>query len=251
MKRRKVLVIHESHTMRRILARSIEGELGDVDVSEAFTPGEGIEQLHDKKYNVVVCGNEMTDIDGIAVHTAMRSGQRNRNTPFLLMTASPSAGSLKHMQTHGIDHVLPMPVSGKELARQIDSVCDPRDARVHERQAVPDSGAVVHSPSGDIRVNTVNIGAGGVLGDFDYFDDFASVFAADSMTLYFPADYGLAPLTVTVQFLRMSVSEWETPTRPKLMRMAWRFVEISEGERAVLHTAVQHIALAIAESTQL
>lgn len=238
MHRRKVLVIHESHTMRRILAKSIESELSDCDVYEATSPGEGIERLHEDAFHVVVCGNEMTDIDGPGVHAAMRSGRTNKTTPFLLVTASPNRDNLDHLHAAGIKHILSMSSGGHELARRIDSVCDPRQSRKHERLVIPGTTAEIHGPTSNFPAETANLGAGGVLCDITYREDFAGLLTAETMTLHFPDNYPVESLTVPVRFLRMSITKWQDQETPRTIRMAWSFRDMSDDTQHQLHEVI-------------
>ena len=77
MRRRKVLVIHNSSTIRKVIRRYLLSELTDIDLIEADSAATGNEKFHEMEFDVILCGKEITDMDGLELHEKLRSTDIN------------------------------------------------------------------------------------------------------------------------------------------------------------------------------
>jgi CheY-like chemotaxis protein len=106
MRQRKILIVHESKMIRNIIRNHLMAELEDVVTDFASSASEVFAKIQQTVFDVVICGNEMKEADGISICQAMHQGGINKDTPFMIITASPSPENLRKFAQSGIDSVI-------------------------------------------------------------------------------------------------------------------------------------------------
>ena len=83
---RSILVVHESQFQRKVVFSYLFSEVADLEVDMVESAGAALDLLNQKKYDAVISGFEMREIDGITLYHRMAHNSNNRDTPFIIMT---------------------------------------------------------------------------------------------------------------------------------------------------------------------
>lgn len=183
---RDLLIIHYSQATTQILKKFVYSEIADFEISETHTAEDAIMAVKNKKYAAIICGNELPDLTGVEIHNLCRRNSENHDTPFILITSSPTKQNYEIFQQNDIRHVLAMPFKPIELANELDKACNPRKHRVDERVPMSDAKATITFSDGTISAYVVNISIGGILCDVKFDKNFDSLIGVVNMDLELP-----------------------------------------------------------------
>lgn len=229
MRRRKVLVIHHSPTIQKVIKRYLLSELTDIDLTEAQRAEDGNELIHEKAFDVIICGKEIKEIDGLELFERARASSVNGKAPFVLITSDSRLESLERIRANGVKHVLVIPFSARALGEKVQTLCNPRRWRKYDRVCMMGLHASFHVNGGDLLGEVVNVSCGGLLCDLEATDRVYELLKNPDICLHIPTEYGGGVLEAESQFVRLSVLDWKTPHKPSRYRTAWSFRHI-DGE---------------------
>jgi two-component system chemotaxis response regulator CheY len=221
------LVIHHSATIQKVIRRYLLSELTDIDLTEAHSSEDGSELIHDREFDVIICGKEIEDLDGLELFERARASSTNGNAPFVLITSDSRLESLEMVRANGVEHVLVIPFSSRALAEKVQSLCNPRRWRKYDRVCMLGMHASFHINGGDLRGEVINVSCGGLLCDLDATDRVYELLKNPDVCLHIPVEFGGNDLETESQFVRLSVLDWKTPHVPARYRTAWSFRHLS------------------------
>lgn len=236
----QILVVHEFGVTRKITHGYIMTEFSDAVTDVVDSPHDAARLLEEKKFDIVFCGLEMEFMDGFALYDHMRSTTQNRDTVFILMSATTDEVQRQRIARRGIEHFLPIPFTPLQLRRIIHETCDPRQARVHPRYIAPGAKALIQYPKQTILADVLNFSKKGMLCDFTYSKLPADFLLPCLVSIQFPAEYGSANAArITACLLRLTVDSRQDDHSPQKVRSAWKFIEIPETAQAALTEALE------------
>ena len=234
---REILVVHESQLLRKIVASYAQAELSDLMVELASTAEEGLRILKEKKFDVVVSTLEMQGMDGLTLFREMAHTGSNAKTPFLLMTSTDTHGQRHRISQAGIDHVLLAPFTGEEFASALDRACNPREKRAHDRFGIYDTEAIIHIGQARVKAKILNISRFGAYCELVYRDDYVQPLKPVMFDIFFPEEYGRARAEgLEAAIMRLHVMTYGENYVPKIIRVAYQFINIPEAAAQTLAT---------------
>jgi CheY-like chemotaxis protein len=223
-----MLLINESQLLRKIIKAYVLAELTDMVVEAVETSEEGLDQARQKEYDLILSGQEMTGLDGIEIFKRLKQSGPNQDTPFILMTSTSSVEQQERLARAGLKHILYSPFTAEKLARLIDEVSHPRDKRQHARFNIAGAEAWVYMGEQGVSVAALNVSRAGLLGEFKPPRAYQTSWRPVKLDLIFPADYGSRRIEgVSASPVRAEVMSWQEDDTPKVMRMAWHFLDLS------------------------
>ncbi len=226
---RKILIIHESRTLRILLKRYIASDLSEFEVCEAASGEEGIQMLQHEKVEAIISGNKMQSMDGPAIKRIVHELPAHHETPFIVVTSSKKEDELVELLKEGIEHFLISPFTSKELGTKINAVCDPRKWRAQERISVPGTKAILHFGEKSVPAQVVNISQGGILFDLDYSEEHGNLLKNIFISVLFPAEYASVELlSLRCKFHRLNMLTCDKEHNPEKIRIGLQFVDVSE-----------------------
>lgn len=236
----RILIVHEFGVTRKITHGYIMTEFSGAAADMAASPEEAATLLENEKYDVVLCGLEMANMDGLALFDHMRATETNRDTSFVIMTASYDEGLHRRLANRGIHHILPIPFTTLQLRKTITEARDPRRSRVFPRFIIPGAKALLQIPKIDVISEVLNISMNGMLCKFTHPDEPLDLLHPCELSIQFPSDYGaLNTGFITSSMLRLSVESWRKNNSPQDLRAAWRFLHLPETAQRVLTIALE------------
>jgi CheY-like chemotaxis protein len=235
MKKRRILIIHDSKVFRNILKRTLTAEVPDVDLHVAISAREGIERLSQESFDMVISANEMEYMNGTGIHELMREGNsRHQKTGFLLLSSITDSHSLKKFEEMGIANVLKYPFEAGELAYQVEKLSHGSQWRRHKRIAVPGAQAVIDPKKAKIPLAVVNLSLGGMLANLHVADGIPKFSRYYSVKVLFPEEYGSVEVNTKGYILREDALQWLEPPNPEILQVAWRLTPVSDKDKSTL-----------------
>ena len=240
----RILVVHEFGVTRKITHGYIMTEFSDAITEVVDSPHDAARLLEETRFDIVFCGLEMASMDGFAVHNHMRSTAVNRQTPFVIMSASYDEGQRERVSKQGIPYLLPIPFTPLQLRKVVNEACDPRRSRIHPRYIIPGAMTLIQFPKHKIMANVLNISKNGLLCDFTYSKLPVDFLHPCMISIQFPADYGSSNASkISATMLRLTVESWRENQSPKRIRSAWVFLDVPESAQRALHGALEKASI--------
>ena len=118
-----ILVVDDSATMRRMVIASLRA-VSDIQCSEAGSGLEAIERLALAPVDLIVLDLNMPDIHGIEVLQFVRSHERYRAIPVIVLTTRGDDDSRAVAFTAGASQYLTKPFTPQLLATQVSTLLD-------------------------------------------------------------------------------------------------------------------------------
>ena len=115
---RTILVVDDSPTMRRMIMASLR-ELGDVEFDQAASGLEAIERLAVAPVDLVVLDLNMPDVHGLEVLRFVRSHERFRTLPVVVLTTRGDDESRDAAMREGATRYLTKPFQPGTFAPEI------------------------------------------------------------------------------------------------------------------------------------
>jgi CheY-like chemotaxis protein len=118
-----VLLVDDSRSMRDLM-KTILRELGVQRIDEAGSGAEGLEWLHEGKYDIVFVDWMMEPIDGWEFVRFVRNSidSPNRYIPIIMITGHSEAHRVRAARDIGVTEFLVKPVSAKAVAQRLEAV---------------------------------------------------------------------------------------------------------------------------------
>ncbi|MDB4916990.1 MAG: response regulator receiver [Gemmatimonadetes bacterium] len=115
---KKVLVVDDSATMRRMIIASL-APIGDVTFEQAVSGLEAIERLTLSAVNLVLLDLNMPDVHGLEVLRFIRGQQSLRELPVVVLTTRGDEDSRSAAATAGATLYLTKPFKPATIAAQV------------------------------------------------------------------------------------------------------------------------------------
>ncbi len=225
---RNLLIVHGSEMTRNCLESYILSELDDIDISEVSSSQKAIQKCQEQKFELVLCGKELPDLNGLALYKKIQTLPINKEVAFILVTSTNTAENIKEIREHGIIHYLVFPFTSKELRDKINLACDPRRLRAYERIHIPDAQAIIHTEDAEIEANIINISMNGVACNFVYSSEHSNLLGSAHITIKFPAEYKSVQVSnLPCRLLQLNVLTWKPDGTPERVHTTWGILRLS------------------------
>src|SRR5438876_2032505 len=123
---RRMLIVDDNQTNRRILREMLAAE--GVNVDEASSAAEGLDALRRIRYDLAILDVQMPDMDGFQLVTAVRGEKKIARTRLLMLTSAGQRGDGERCRELGIRAYLTKPLSRADLLEALGTVLEAPDA---------------------------------------------------------------------------------------------------------------------------
>src|SRR6267378_3301178 len=117
---RRMLIVDDNQTNRRILREMLAAE--GVNVDEASTAADGLDALRRTRYDLAILDVQMPDMDGFQLATAVRGEKKLARTNLLMLTSAGQRGDGERCRELGIRGYLTKPISRSDLLEALGTV---------------------------------------------------------------------------------------------------------------------------------
>jgi two-component system, sensor histidine kinase and response regulator len=122
---RRILIVDDNQTNRRILREMLAAE--GINVDEASTAAEGLEALRRVRYDLAILDVQMPDMDGFQLAMVVRSEKKLARTRLLMLTSAGQRGDGERCRELGIRAYLTKPLSRADLLEALGTVLGASD----------------------------------------------------------------------------------------------------------------------------
>lgn len=234
MKKRRILIIHESGTFQRIIQRTLIAEVADIDLHIVSSAREALDHLEKESFDMVISANEMEYMNGTDIYEALRARGQHKRTGFLLLTSKLDRENQRRFKKKGINRVLKLPFQAGELAHEVERLSHPREWRMMRRIHIPGTRVLIHLDKGATPAELVDISLRGMLCDMKTADGIPHFSRYYRIDIQFPARYGSAAVNAQGYILRQGALQWLEPPECEILQMAWRFSTVSDRDTEIL-----------------
>lgn len=117
----KVLVVDDMSTMRRIL-KNVLRQIGFSDIVEAENGQEGMKQLKQGGFGLVVSDWNMPVMAGIELLRAVRADPALKSLPFLMVTAEAQKENIIEAVQAGVSNYVVKPFTAEALQEKLEKI---------------------------------------------------------------------------------------------------------------------------------
>jgi two-component system chemotaxis response regulator CheY len=121
---KKILIVDDSPTIRRMVAASLQ-TIGGVSFQEASNGMEAIEMLTRDRMNLMILDLNMPDMHGLDVLKFVRAHEQFRSLPIIVLTTKYDAESRKSAFDAGASNYLTKPFDPTSLREHALSLLEP------------------------------------------------------------------------------------------------------------------------------
>lgn len=123
-----ILVVDDSKVMREMLIACLRGQAG-FSFAQASSGLEAIEQLSLQSFDLLLLDLNMPDIGGIEVVEFVRSQDRLRNVPIIIVTTRGDDVSKDRALSAGATRYLTKPFAPEKIQAEVSQVLGTAEAR--------------------------------------------------------------------------------------------------------------------------
>jgi signal transduction histidine kinase len=124
---RTILVAEDSPTQQEHLRLLLEGQ--DYRVEVVANGREGLERLESAPPDLIISDVVMPEVDGYAFCQAVKSAERTRRIPFVLLTERNTPADFVKGLQHGADNFITKPVEGDYLLERVRRIFENLELR--------------------------------------------------------------------------------------------------------------------------
>lgn len=116
-----ILVVDDYLTMRRIV-RSTLSQLGFSNIQEAKDGVEALEKINANKFDLIISDWNMPNMMGIDLLKAVRSNEKLKSVPFIMVTAEAEKENIIEAAKAGVSNYVLKPFTADSLSEKIEAV---------------------------------------------------------------------------------------------------------------------------------
>jgi len=117
----KVLIVDDFATMRRIL-RNILKQIGFNNISEADDGKTALKELKKEKFDLVLCDWNMPEMSGIELLNEVKSDDKLKDTPFVMVTAEAQKDNIVEAVKAGVSNYVVKPFTAETISEKLNKV---------------------------------------------------------------------------------------------------------------------------------
>lgn len=117
----EILVVDDYATMIRII-RNLLKQLGFDNVDEATDGSSALQKLREKPYQLVISDWNMEPMTGLQLLKEVRSDQKLKETPFIMITAESKTENVIEAKKAGVSNYIVKPFNADTLKSKLSSV---------------------------------------------------------------------------------------------------------------------------------
>jgi two-component system, chemotaxis family, chemotaxis protein CheY len=119
-----VLIVDDMSFIRKVVRKTLS-DLGIAKIIEAPDAAEAVKRLRENKFDLIISDWNMPTMSGYDLLEFVRSHERFRTIPFLMLTANNDKESVINAAKNGVSDFLVKPFSAEDLEVKISKLIPP------------------------------------------------------------------------------------------------------------------------------
>jgi two-component system chemotaxis response regulator CheY len=120
-KNMNILIVDDFSTMRQIVKKSLNS-LGFINITEAADGQEALQKLESGEFNFVISDWNMPNMMGLDLLRAVRSHEKFKSLPFLMVTAEANRDNIIEAAKAGVSQYIVKPFTVDALEQKITAI---------------------------------------------------------------------------------------------------------------------------------
>lgn len=242
MTTRKLLILHPSSVVRRVLKGFVLSELDDVTTIEAQTGKEAKDIIKNQPIDIVLCAIYLKDVDGYDLYKWLQGSPERSMISFILFTSTNSQQQISEISEQGITDYLISPFSATELRDIINKVFNPRNLRQQQRYNIPDTKALIQFEEQQVEAEVINMSLGSIFCEFKLSDEKADLLEKSTASIQFSGEFeDIAISNIECRTLSIKTTQWSADNKPETVRIIFLFNQLSPEKRSVLAAILERV----------
>ena len=118
----KILVVDDFASMRVIIKKALTA-LGFENISEAAGAVDAVRKIEaGENFDFIISDWNMPDMSGLELLTYIRSGEKMKATPFLMVTAEAQRENIINAAKAGVSQYIVKPFTSESLQEKIETI---------------------------------------------------------------------------------------------------------------------------------
>ena len=117
----KILVVDDFSTMRRVLRGALK-QIGLRNVKEAENGREALLKLKIEKYDLILCDWNMPEMTGLELLQKIRSDEKLKNIPFIMITAEAKKECIIEAAKSGVNSYIVKPFTAETIKEKLQRI---------------------------------------------------------------------------------------------------------------------------------
>ncbi|MBF0121292.1 MAG: PilZ domain-containing protein [Desulfobacterales bacterium] len=240
MSLRKLLVYHSNHLVSNVVKRQILSEFNDISIIDASSFEEIAVIFQKEHLDLILIEFNLANISSVNFFKNINSKLPIAQTGTIAIIEKDLKKCVNFLSDNGIGSYLSFPFKTIELKDKVNSVCDARLKRVHDRFNIPNTTTILHCPLEDIEGQLINISKGGMLCEFFYNQQPFNLFITNYVTIKIPAPNGFFEIKkIRCKVSNLNVVTWSSDDRAAYLRIAFTFTKITEQNKSSLEELIE------------
>ena len=123
LKTKSVLVVDDSTFIRNLVISALK-TINITHIKEAADGRQAYAALQKKRFDLIICDWHMPELNGIDLLKKIRSDERLKNIPFIMLTSDVTTENVKQAITSGVDEYLTKPFRTDPLIEKVLRLLD-------------------------------------------------------------------------------------------------------------------------------
>lgn len=119
-----VLIVDDMSFIRKVVRKTLS-DLGIAKIIEAPDAAEAVKRLRENRFDLIISDWNMPTMSGYDLLEFVRSHERLKTIPFLMLTANNDKDSVISAAKHGVSDFLVKPFSAEDLEVKISKLIPP------------------------------------------------------------------------------------------------------------------------------
>lgn len=118
LKTKSVLVVDDSAFIRNLVISALK-TINITHIKEAADGRQAYAVLQNKRFDLIICDWHMPELNGIDLLKKIRSDERLKKIPFIMLTSDVTTENVKEAITAGVDEYLTKPFRTDPLIEKV------------------------------------------------------------------------------------------------------------------------------------
>ena len=118
LKTKSVLVVDDSAFIRNLIIAALK-TINITQIKEVSDGRQAYAALQKRRFDLIICDWHMPEMEGIELLKKVRSEERLKNTPFIMLTSDVTTESVKEAITAGVNEYLTKPFRNDALVEKV------------------------------------------------------------------------------------------------------------------------------------
>ncbi len=240
MRKRQIVTVNPSEFIHNIIKRHILSELSDIEFTKAESGNEALELIQHKEFEIVIVYNDPIDMNALILFEKLNNLSIKKKPTFVFLTDIVTTKNKSEIKNAGIEHYLQVPFTASEIIGKVNSICNPKSWRIHDRFHIPDAKVFLHTAGSEIEIKLINISYGGILCELLHNNLDTNFMGISHINIFIPAPKGYFQIkALRCKLSRLNVTSWKSDDTADSLQITFLFTNLTAENKHQLNQTIE------------